>query len=107
MRNYTMEVVASPVIENDFSVLARVLDDIHGSALIEDPDQPTLILDVDADSRNKAQMFVLGMAQVLGFEIQDIHILDEQVSDSVSRIPNLEIVEDWVQSAPHNRLAAC
>ena len=107
MRNYTLEVVTSPVIENDFSVLARVLDDIPGSALLEDPDEPTLILDVDADSRNKAQMFVLGMAQVLGFEIRDIHITDEHTSASAARIPALEVVDDWVQSAPDTRLSAC
>lgn len=100
MKNFTLEVTTPPVVNDDWSALVRILDIVPGSALMEDPDRPTILLDVDADSHRKAFMFVLGLAELVGLEVDQMEVIESRSSTVPQFIPDVECVDEWVQNSP-------
>lgn len=69
MTTFTVEAVMKPVVDGDWTNLREATDQLPGTILIEDPDEPMLIIPVDADSQRSAALFVQGAMTVLGLEI--------------------------------------
>ena len=69
MMTFTVEAVTKPVHdESGWFPLRRVTDLVPGTLLIEDPDEPMLVLPVNASSPSRAALFVEGVLQVVGVE---------------------------------------
>ncbi|MFC0248742.1 hypothetical protein ACFFIO_09535 [Citricoccus parietis] len=69
MNEYTLEVTTAPVINGDWSVLRNVLDMVPGSILIEDPEEPMLVVPVTAANPMKAAKFMDGLSTLMGFSL--------------------------------------
>lgn len=65
----TAEVTVAAVVNDDWTCLREVLDVVHGSLLIEDPDAPVLMMPVTAKSASAAQNFVEGILGLKGIAI--------------------------------------
>lgn len=70
MNSFTVEIVMAPVQGNDWTELRRVTDVLPGTILLEDPEEPMLIIPVDADSQRSAAIFVQGAMSVLGHDVK-------------------------------------
>ena len=105
MKNYTLRVTTEPIVDDNWDAHDSILDDVRGATLIENPNAPVLIFDVDADSWNKAQMFALGLADLVGFSIVNIERVGERPSLSKGDGRHIENddfgdLDQWVESAP-------
>ncbi len=69
MNEFTVEVVLKPVVNDDWSTLRSVTDVVPGTLLLEDAEQPTLILPVEAETLQTAAVFVQGIMTVIGLDI--------------------------------------
>lgn len=69
MTNFTVDIITAPIVRGRWTELRAVLDTVPGSALIEDPQHPRLMIPIEADSPMKAATFVEGISQVIGFRI--------------------------------------
>lgn len=67
---YTVEVTTKPVENDDWSRLRNVTDVVPGTLLLEDPDEPMLIIPVEADAPGDAFRFVDGLATLLGLTLE-------------------------------------
>ena len=67
---YTVEETTAPVTGGEWDGLRHVLDLVPGAMLIEDPEEPLLIVPVEADEPAKALLFVDGLAKLLGIELR-------------------------------------
>jgi hypothetical protein len=69
MTTFTVEAVTKPVHdEAGWLSLRRVTDLVPGTLLIEDADEPMLVVPVSASSPGRAAMFVEGVLKVVGVE---------------------------------------
>jgi hypothetical protein len=68
MTAYNVEAITAPVRDGDFDKLRDAIDVIPGTILVEDPDEPTLILPVDADNPRSAHRLVDGLLKLAGVE---------------------------------------
>jgi hypothetical protein len=102
MTTFTVEAVTKPVgDEAGWSQLRRVTDMVPGTLLIEDADEPTLVLPVTASSPGRAALFVEGVLNVVGVEF---------ISGTIERVeddgppphlpPEAEREHEWVESIP-------
>lgn len=66
MRNYTVEVTTEPVVDGRWESLRRAIDVVPGTVLLEDPDEPILMVPVAARTPVAAAQFVDGLAKLLG-----------------------------------------
>lgn len=69
MINFTVEATTTPVIDGDWSVLRAVLEAVPGAILLEDAEEPQLLIPVDAESPMRAATFVDGLSTLMGFEV--------------------------------------
>lgn len=70
MQNYTVEVTTEPVVDGHWEPLRQAIDAVPGTVLLEDPDEPVLMVPVDARTPLKAAQFVDGLAKLLGIRIR-------------------------------------
>lgn len=68
--DFTVEVVAAPVTQGDWSTLRGVTDIIPGTILLEDPAEPMLIFPIEAETLQTAAVFVQGVMSVVGLDIK-------------------------------------
>jgi hypothetical protein len=68
MTAYNVEAYTAPVTDGNFDALRDVIDDIPGTILIEDPDEPLLVFPVDANSWKEAYALVDGLLRLAGIE---------------------------------------
>ncbi len=69
MMDYTVEVVLKPVVNDDWSALRRATDQIPGTLLLEDPEEPMLVVPIEAETQSTAAIFVHGVMSVLNLEV--------------------------------------
>lgn len=69
MKDFTVEVVTKPVVNDDWSTLRSITDIIPGTLLIEDPQEPTLVIPVEAETLQSAAVFVQGVMTVVKLDI--------------------------------------
>lgn len=109
MTNFTVDIITAPITDGRWSDLRAVLDTVPGSALIEDPEEPRLMIPIDADSPMKAATFVEGISQVIGFTILRGNIyetpeIDYALEDDPEQAtgPNTAAttVTDWFSQIP-------
>lgn len=81
MNKYMVEVTLEAVENDDWVGLRRVTDIVPGTILIEDAEEPVLILPVDAESGSRAAVFVEGVASIVGLTIIHGHIGDAPDDD--------------------------
>ncbi len=67
---HTVEIVLAPVVDGHWRKLRDAVDTIPGTILLEDSEEPMLIIPVDASSPRTAAIFVQGVMTVLGLDIQ-------------------------------------
>lgn len=106
MTDWTVEVTTPAVTSDDegWAPLRRVLETVPGTILLEDPDEPTLIFPVTADSPMKAGMFVDGIARLMNLtllngKIYPAPVIDFEVHDTQAR-PETEVmarVSAWIR----------
>lgn len=70
MKEFTVEVVTKPVVADDWSTLRSITDIIPGTLLIEDAQEPTLVIPVEAETLQSAAVFVQGVMTVVGLDVQ-------------------------------------
>lgn len=99
MTTFTIEAITKPVHdEAGWLPLRRVTDMVPGTLLIEDGDEPMLILPVTASSPGRAAMFVEGVLKVVGVEfvsgaIQQVE--DDEAPPNLS--PEAEREHEWAE----------
>jgi hypothetical protein len=107
----TVEATTIPVSNGDWTMFYEVLSDIPGSMLIEDPEQPTLVIPTDCDAPDRAFAFVSGLATVTGLTLveakayetpEDDSDLPENDADAAPMPDSVARVRDWVASIPQN-----
>ena len=81
MINFTVETTTTPVVDGDWSVLRAVLEAVPGTILLEDADEPQLLIPVDAESPMRAATFVDGLATLMGFEVVSGSIYETPIED--------------------------
>lgn len=69
MTDFTVETVMAPVVNDDWDELRNMTDVMPGTLLLEDPEQPMLIFQVEADTLSKATALVQGVTSVAKLEI--------------------------------------
>jgi len=69
MNAYTVEVVTRPVEDDNWTRLREVTDHLPGTILLEDAEEPTFIIPVDAPTLRAAALLVEGAMRVLDHEI--------------------------------------
>jgi hypothetical protein len=103
MMPFTVEAVAKPVYNEDgWLPLRRVTDLIPGSFLIEDAEEPTLVMPVDASAPTRAWLFVEGIFKLVGIELVSAAIRPAEDDDDgpVVLSPEAEIQHKWAESVP-------
>lgn len=109
--DYTVEVSTSPISDDaGWEKLRNVLDVVPGSMLIEDRDEPTLIVPVVATEPMKAALFVDGLAKLLDLELKagqiyptpedDFDFDDDAESVESSTTPVVEALTSFVAESP-------
>ncbi|MBC3186062.1 hypothetical protein H7347_05645 [Corynebacterium sp. zg-331] len=107
MRNYTLRLITAPVQHDAWEAHYSFLDDIPGASLVENPASPEIIFDIDAQDPTKANLFALGLANLLDLTITGISMLDERPSSPDARqVPALERVHEWAGQAPQKTTLA-
>lgn len=81
MTEFTVEAVLAPVADNEWAELRSVLDIVPGALLLEYPDEPTLVLSVEAENPSMAAKFLEGLAIVKGLKLR---------AQSISPAPSAE-----------------
>lgn len=66
MNSYMVEVTLAAVTDGQWSELRRMTDVVPGTFLIEDAEQPVLVLPVEAESHRNAPLVVQGVVLVAG-----------------------------------------
>ena len=108
---FTVEATTIPVTDGNWAVFYELLNDIPGSMLIEDPEQPTVIIPTDCELPDRAFAFVSGLATVTGLtlvearayetpeddaDLPEDDVVEIHTSDSINR------VRDWIASIPQS-----
>jgi hypothetical protein len=110
MMPFTVEAVACPVYcEDDWSPLREVTDLIPGSFLIEDPEQPTLVMSVTSSSAMRAALFVDGVFKLVGLGLMSLNSVrpaepDDDCHWPLVLSPDVEARHEWAESV---ELAPC
>lgn len=107
MQNYTTRITMQPVTDDNWDGLYSFIDTIPGAILVENPQTPTIVCDVDGDSWNKAQMFILGLASHIGLGVASIEKEGERESTTSEFLPGCEEVVEWVSASPQRQVACC
>jgi hypothetical protein len=68
--NFTVETVMAPIRKADWGQLRRVTDLLPGTILLEDPEEPMLVIPMDVPTQQAAAIFAQGVMTVLGLEIK-------------------------------------
>lgn len=86
MNEYTVEATLPPVTDSDWATYRSVTNIVPGTILIEDAEQPVLILPVEAGSPAQAAVFVEGVASIVGIRIVSGEIRDAPAHDFESPV---------------------
>ncbi len=110
MDDYTVEVITVPVLNDDWSLIYRALDDIPGAVLLADPAEPTLMFPVSAESAFKAVQLIDGLATLIGLNIKcgkvypspalDADLDFDPDADRTAANSIVEGLTDWVDQTP-------
>ena len=117
---FTVEATTIPVTDDNWTTFYEVLSDIPGSMLIEDPEQPTLVIPTDCDAPDRAFAFVSGLATVTGLTLveakayetpeDDADLPENDVNDAPTP-DSIVRVREWIAAIPQNadasRMAVC
>lgn len=106
--HFTVEVVTTPVVDDDWSVLWAAIDAVPGAVLLEYADAPTLVFPVEADSAMKAATFVEGLSQVVGFTVvggtisnaPDDDFAEPENGETVDPSTEAIAVQSWLDDIP-------
>lgn len=110
MTGYTVEAVAAPVVDSDWSPLRRIIDLVPGTILLEDPEEPMLVIPVEAETPSMAFLFVDGVAKLASIELRAGNVypapevdFDYDEDDDASFTQGTDVtrtVEGWIDSIP-------
>ena len=108
MDDYTVEVITVPVVDDDWSLIHRTMDDIPGTVLLADPEAPTLLFPVRAESALKAVQLIDGLATLVGLDIACGKVYptpewdaDIQIEDGEETASSLvDGLTAWVEDTP-------
>lgn len=107
--NFTVELTVDPVGNDGWGLLRDVVDLVPGTLLIEDPEEPVLMVPVDAEDAMKAALFCDGLATLVGFTVRSGVIRPtpeadyDTVDDDGGEPAPTEVVralESWVSHVP-------
>ncbi|MBY0442054.1 MAG: hypothetical protein K2Q25_07985 [Mycobacteriaceae bacterium] len=101
MTPFTVEAVTKPVYSEDgWLPIRRITDLVPGCFLIEDPEEPTLVMPVNSSAAARAALFVEGVLKLVGVELvaAKVHPADEDGPLELS--PEAELVHDWAENVP-------
>lgn len=100
MTTFTVEAITKPVHdESGWLPLRRITDLVPGTLLIEDADEPMLILPVNASSPGRATLFVEGVLKIVGVEFVSGTIQPAEDDGSEPNLsPEAERERTWVES---------
>lgn len=116
---FTAEITTSPA-DNGWAVHRRVLDNVPGSILLEDEQEPLLIIPVEAENPSDAAQFVSGLCLVMELTVvsgtvcltppvdDDIDIdfgddADDDDDESPIESSMVTRIRDWVGRTPEIR----
>lgn len=107
MTSYTVEVRTAPVA--DWALHYQAIDAVPGTILLEDPEDPTLMIPVDAESPLKAAQFVQGLATLIGLTIrgatiyptpdEDFETEDDEEPTPPTTTPTVQRLDEWVKNS--------
>lgn len=105
MLPFTVEAVSKPVYdESGWLPLRRVTDLIPGAFLIEDRDEPTLVIPVDSRAATRAALFVEGVFKLVGLDLVSASVHPAEDDDDevgpVALTPEAEEQHEWAESVP-------
>jgi hypothetical protein len=102
MMPFTVEAVTRPVHYDEYWLpLRRVTDLIPGSFLIEDPDEPTLVMPVNSSTPARAALFVEGvLKQLVGVEVVSTCVRPAEDDDGGQLVlsPEVERQHQWAEN---------
>lgn len=106
--NFTVEATTAPVLNGDWSLLRHVIDVVPGTILIEDADEPVLVVPVQAEEPMKAALFVDGLSKMLGIELragsiypEPLHDFDVDAAEAPGQTPEVvDALTSWANNAP-------
>ena len=115
MTHFTVEITVEVPTDGGFPALRRILDIVPGSFMIEDPEEPTMFVPVEAAEPMRAVMFVDGLSKLTGIKINSGQVyatpdIDHDVEDQPDA-PTTAVerhVWDWMNAVPdiEGRVAA-
>jgi hypothetical protein len=103
MLPFTVEAVSKPVYNDDgWLPLRRVTDLIPGAFLIEDAEEPTLVMPVDASAPTRASLFVENIFKLVGIELVSETVRPAEDDDQGPALlsPEAELQHQWAESVP-------
>lgn len=111
MDEYTVEVITAPVRDDDWTAIHSAMDDIPGTVLLADPEAPTLLFPVKAESPLKAVQLVDGLATLIGLKIESGKVyptpewdadleIDADVQEEQSESCVVSRLTGWVETTP-------
>ncbi|MCZ2824185.1 MULTISPECIES: hypothetical protein [unclassified Modestobacter] len=108
MTEFTVEATMQAVTDGDWSRLRSVIDLVPGTLLIEDAEEPMLVLPVQAESQGKAFLFVDGILKLVGLrpvtgsisEAPEIDFDFDDDGDENQGTDAVRAVNEWVDSVP-------
>jgi hypothetical protein len=103
---FTVEAVSEPVHEVDgWLPLRRVTDLVPGTILLEDEEEPMLVMPVSASSPARAALFVEGILTLVGVEFVSgaIHLADDDDDGSPQMLsPEAAREHEWAEGVEHS-----
>jgi hypothetical protein len=99
--SFTVEAITQPVHdENSWLPLRRVTDLVPGTILLEDPDEPMLVMPVTASTPVRAALFVEGILKLVGvaFVSAAIRRVDDAEDPPPVLSPEAERERAWAES---------
>jgi hypothetical protein len=100
MLPFTVEAVAKPVYtEEGWHPLRRVTDLVPGSFLIEDSQEPTLVMPVNSSAPARAALFVEGVFSLVGLQLVSAAVRPAEDDDGPLVLsPEAERQHEWAES---------
>jgi hypothetical protein len=106
MTTFTVEATCKPVHEvNGWLPLRRVTDLVPGTLLLEDAEEPMLVMPVVASSLGRAILFVDGVLKLVGVELVSaaIRIIEDDDGSPPLLSPEAELQHKWAESVALSR----
>ena len=97
--NFTAELTTTPVTtEEGWNHLRYVTDVVPGTILLEDPEEPVLIVPIDAEDLMKAALFCRGLSTLMDLDVTSAHFrptpeVDFDLDDDGEEIAHTAVVD--------------